>query len=290
MQVPVPLQVDAAVAIPLLHVPALQIEPAAYLRHAPLPSHLPSVPQPAWPRSTHLLLGSASPARVARHLPSWPACLHEKQLALQSLSQQKPSAQKPEAHSVASEQIWPIGFLPHDPFTQLLGATQSALLPQELPQVAPLHLNGEQEVAVGVLHAPAAQVLAWVALLVVALQLAALHTVPAGYDWQPLLPLHRPLVSQAAVPLFVQKPRGSAAPAGTLVHRPRELLRPHDTQVPTQALLQQTWSTQNPDWQSTAVAQIWPLGRLPQLPAVQTLGDTQSSLTLQATRHAVPAH
>jgi hypothetical protein len=45
----VPLQVDAALAMPALQVPALQIEPAAYLRQAPLPSHLPSVPQPGWP-------------------------------------------------------------------------------------------------------------------------------------------------------------------------------------------------------------------------------------------------
>jgi hypothetical protein len=128
----------------------------------------------------HLLLGSTSPAAVARHLPSWPGCLQEKQLALQSLSQQKPSAQKPEAHSAANEQIWPIGFFPHEPLTQLLGAMQSALLPQEFPHVAPLHLNGEHDDAVGVLQTPPAQVLAWVTLLVVALQLAALHTVPAG--------------------------------------------------------------------------------------------------------------
>jgi hypothetical protein len=105
-----------------------------------------------------------------------------------------------------------------------------------------------------------------------------------------LLPLHRPLVSQAAVPLLTQTPRGSAAPAGTLVQRPRELLRAHETHVPTHPLLQQTPSTQNPDWQSMAPVQICPLGRLPQLPAVQTLGDTQSSLTVHDTRHALPEH
>jgi hypothetical protein len=105
LQVPVPLQVDADVAIPLLHVPALQIDPAAYLRQAPLPSHLPSVPQVLCNWSTHLLLGSMSPAAVATHLPAWPLSLHEKQLAVQALSQQKPSAQKPDMHSTASAQI-----------------------------------------------------------------------------------------------------------------------------------------------------------------------------------------
>jgi hypothetical protein len=183
-----------------------------------------------------------------------------------------------------------LGFLPHDPFTQVLGATQSALLPQELPHAVPLHLKGAHELAAGVLHAPLTHVLACVALPVVALQLAPLQTVPAGYSWHPLLPLHMPLVSQAAVPLFTHMPRGSAAPAGTLVQRPRELLSAHDTQVPTHALLQQTPSTQNPDWQSAMPVQIWPLGFLPQLPAVQTLGDTQSSLPVHDARQALPAH
>jgi hypothetical protein len=75
-----------------------------------------------------------------------------------------------------------------------------------------------------------------------------------------------------------------------LVQRPRALDSPHDTQVPTHALLQQAPSTQNPDWQSPGVLQTWPLAFLPQLPAVQTLGDTQSSLTEHDTRQALPAH
>jgi hypothetical protein len=180
-QVPVPLHVEAAVAVPLLQLPAAQIEPVAYLRHAPLPSQRPSVPQVACPWSLHVLLGSGSPAGVARHLPAWPLSLQEKQLAVQALSQQTPSAQKPVAHSPAIEQIWPAAFLPHDPPTQVLGLMQSTSVAQPVPQaVAPLHLNGEQGLAVGVLQAPATQVLTWVRLLIVPLQLAGLHTVPAG--------------------------------------------------------------------------------------------------------------
>jgi hypothetical protein len=67
-----------------------------------------------------------------------PGRLQEKQLALQAPEQQTPWAQNPEAHSVACAQIAPTGLRPHDPFWQMAGATQSALLAQLLPQEAPL--------------------------------------------------------------------------------------------------------------------------------------------------------
>jgi hypothetical protein len=46
--------------------------------------------------------------------------------------------------------------------------------------------------------------------------------------------------------------------------------------VPVQALAQQTFCAQKPEPHEGPVAQAWPLGKRPQVPAVQTLGATQS--------------
>ena len=73
-----------------------------------------------------------------------------------------------------------MGRLPHEPFTQTLGAMHSALVAQEFPQVAPRHLNGAHDVAVGGVHLPPWQVLAWVARSLAGSQLAPLQAVPAG--------------------------------------------------------------------------------------------------------------
>ena len=104
VQVPVPLQVDAEVAVPLVQLAAAQMVPAAYLRQAPLPSQTPSVPQLTVPWSTQSPLGSALPAATAEHLPARPLSLQEKQLEVQALSQQTPSAQKFDKHSAATAQ------------------------------------------------------------------------------------------------------------------------------------------------------------------------------------------
>jgi hypothetical protein len=50
-QAPVPLHACAGVKTTPAHVAAAQVVPAAYSRHAPAPSHIPSVPQPMAPLS-----------------------------------------------------------------------------------------------------------------------------------------------------------------------------------------------------------------------------------------------
>ncbi len=89
-----PLQVDAAVAVLLMHLAGLQIVPAAYRRQAPLPSQTPSVPQLPVPWSTHLPFGSAVPMATGPQRPADPESLHDEQLEVHALSQQTPSAQK----------------------------------------------------------------------------------------------------------------------------------------------------------------------------------------------------
>jgi hypothetical protein len=181
-QRPTPSQVEAARCVPAVHEAATQMVPSAYLRQAPAPSQTPSVPQAEGPWSVQMLLGSLAPGATATHCPAVPASLHEKQLALQALSQHTPSAQKPERHSagLVTEQACPFGFLPHELFTQVLGATQSALLAQVLAQAPPLHLKGAHEDAAGGVQRPLTQVLAWVKRFVAASHEAGLQVVPAA--------------------------------------------------------------------------------------------------------------
>ena len=51
----------------------------------------------------------------------------------------------------------------------------------------------------------------------------------------------------------------------------------HDTQLPLQAVVQQTPWAQNPLWQSPGAAQLAPGGRNPHEPLLQTLGVAQSA-------------
>lgn len=56
-----------------------------------------------------------------------------------------------------------------------------------------------------------------------------------------------------------------------------------------QVELQQTPCAQKPEPQSAATAQVAPIGFFPQLPAVQTLGETQSAVVVQVVlQTAVP--
>lgn len=159
-QVPVPLHADAARATPLVQLAPAHTVAAPYLRQAPVPLQVPSLPQLVGPWSLHWFFGSAAPAATGTQRPAEPLSRQEKQLPVQDDSQHTPSAQKFEAHSLAAPHAWPSGRLPQEPFTQTLGAMQSALLAHELPQLDPRHLNGEHDVGVGGTHRPVWQVLA----------------------------------------------------------------------------------------------------------------------------------
>ena len=63
---------------------------------------------------------------------------------------------------------------------------------------------------------------------------------------------------------------------------------PHDRHAPVQAVRQQVPCSQKPLEHSVAPVQAVPLGFLPQLPPVQTLGATQSALVVQVTRQLPP--
>jgi hypothetical protein len=84
---------------------ALHSVPDLYLRHAPAPSHAPSLPHEAAPWSAHLPRGSAAPAGTATQRPIDDGSAQLWQEPSQASMQQTPSAQKPLAHSAASVQL-----------------------------------------------------------------------------------------------------------------------------------------------------------------------------------------
>jgi hypothetical protein len=159
-QVPPPLQVEAAVTTPLTHLGSAQRVPDRYLRQAPVPLQVPSVPQLVAPWSWQVRLGSWPPAATEPQTPGDAARLQDWQTPSQRLLQQTPCAQKPLAHWASREHRFPCGSFPHEPPTQLLPVVQSALLVQVAPQRLPLQRLGAQLRTAGVTQAPAVQTLA----------------------------------------------------------------------------------------------------------------------------------
>jgi hypothetical protein len=111
-QVPAPSQVRAVVNVETLHDAATQIVPTVYLRHAPLPSHVPSRPQVDIGSTVHSLSGSVPPMMPRQRPLAWavfePA--HAMQPPVHALSQQKPSTQAPVEHWEGSVQAEPWAF------------------------------------------------------------------------------------------------------------------------------------------------------------------------------------
>jgi hypothetical protein len=80
-----------------------------------------------------------------------------------------------------------------------------------------------------------------------------------------------------------------ACPAPTGEQVPVVPISAQDMHVPVQAVSQQKPCAQKPDWQDAAAVQAAPGGSLPQLPLVQTLGETQSVLLVHVVLHAAVA-
>ena len=87
------------------------------------------------------------------------------------------------------------------------------------------------------------------------------HGVPDGYPHSPLAPQ---IARHGPVPgMVAHTPRGSV-PAAACVQLPTAPIALHRLQAPVHAVLQQTPSTQNPDWQSALQPQVLPFAvRMP---------------------------
>src|SRR5215213_3559059 len=189
--------------------------------------------------------GSAASAGTFTQRPrllGWAQYTH---LPSQPESQQTPSTQKLESHSLAALQACPSPFLPQLAPWQPLGGTQSAALAQ-VPWHAPsLHRKGAQLIGEPPSQVPCpSQTLG-------GMKLPPLHEpsrqmVPTAYLAQPPCPLHAPLDPQLSAASTAHTPCRSGLPTGTGVHWP---ILPGSAQLthgPLQATLQQTPSAQKP--------------------------------------------
>jgi hypothetical protein len=184
LQAPAPLQVlpSVRVAVPAGHEAGAQGVLAGYFVQAPAPLHFPSLPQVAGADTMHCPVGSVLPAAMGEHLPFVAGSLHETHGPLQAVSQQTFSAeQTPVVHSVPTLHGEPGERRPHEPLMQTLLPEQSALAVQVFLQAATPHVNGKQDVVVGVVHLPAPSHVDWpVKFVVPAGHVASLHFTPAA--------------------------------------------------------------------------------------------------------------
>ena len=106
-QVPVPVQVAAAVATPLAQLAARQAVVAGATAQAPAPLQVPVLPQ----GGAATQRASASPVTVLAQVPAVPPVLAAEQpmqVPVQAVLQQTPSTQKPEVHCALDVQAVPL--------------------------------------------------------------------------------------------------------------------------------------------------------------------------------------
>ena len=238
-------------------------------RQAPAPLQVPSFEQspPMALLAAQSFLGSAPPAGTGEHVPALPETLqlmHKPPVvaSLHALSQQIPSVQKLLEHCDPAVQLAPFALRPHELFTQVLGATQSASVLQLLSQAAELQINVPHGLTGGVTQAPCpSQAEAGVTDEAVA-QTAFLQLSPlAKLAHAPAL--HKPVVPQLVCAVALHFSCGSGAPSATAVQSPREAERLHARHAPVQSELQHVPCAQWLDWHSLARLHSAPSGLSP---------------------------
>jgi hypothetical protein len=293
VQVPLPEQNAAVVAVPALHEAAPQLTLVAACVQAAAPLQVPVLPQV--PLAGHCPLGAAVPAAIGAQLPS-PLTLQAWQVPQGPEPQQTPSVQRPLMHWLAPPgQVCPFGLsaqllVEPEPW-QVSGATQSVSAVQVVLQlwVLVLQLNPPvQADEVGAAQAPVP--LQWeTGVKVAPLQLAVPQETLVPPSWHLPVPSQAPVFPQGG--LAAQRPCGAVVLAGTLAQFPGLPATLQAWQVPHELALQQTPSTQLLlVRQSLVAAQVCPSRfLLPQrlVAGSQISGERQSASTEQAALQAV---
>jgi hypothetical protein len=212
------------------------------------------------------------------------------QVPVQTMSQQTPCWQVPDAHSLPIVHGAPCTLRPHTPELHTFPPEQSAVVRQLTRQVPDVpHMYALQETGAPVTQTPApSQRPGAVPVDPVTGHVGSLQIVAREYNSQPPLPSQYPSVPQVSRPLSAHWPSGSE-PAGTAVQAPSLPGTAHDMQLVPQASRQQTPCWHMLELQSSPVVHAAPSGLRPQLPLVQTLPPPQSALVVQLLRQALPA-
>jgi len=220
----------------------------------------------------------------------WPSELCSAQLwqaPVQALSQHTPSTHWFDRHCDPPAQGEPMGFLPHERFMHVLGATQSVSDVQSLTQASFEQANGAHSICPGCWQVPRpSQVPAVFSML--PLQLGGMQVESAGNRLHAPKPSHKPVVPQ--VDLFFAGHLSSGNPSPSGRHCPTASGWLHETHSPSQGTLQHTPSTQLLDEQSSLTLQARPLGSVPQLLPTHWWPALQSPSVVQDDGHLSPAH
>jgi len=178
-------------------------------------------------------------------VPAEPMRAQDAQLPAQVVAQQTFCAQLLWRHWVAVVQGWPSGSLPQLVPTQLLGETQSAVLPQVILQAGAVggaagsHTYGSQSEVVTVLQTPVPSHRRG-GVSVEPTQLGVAHCVVLAQNRQAPAPLHMPSVPQVVDTVVAHWFAGvGAVPLATLLQVPSLPATAQDLQVPVQAWSQQ---------------------------------------------------
>jgi hypothetical protein len=177
---PVELHVEGGVYTLAVQLSGAQIVPILYFWQPPAPSHLPFVEHDAAVMSWQTPRGSALPAGIDVHLPGDDASEQLRHAPVQTVSQQTPSTQWVERHSVPAEQAPPLGFGPHRPLTHAWVESQSLSERQTLLHAPSAQLNGLQFWTPCGRHVPRPSQVPGV-LRRVPVHDGAMHWVSAGY-------------------------------------------------------------------------------------------------------------
>ena len=186
-----------------MHDSGRQIVPILYFWQPPAPSHLPLLAHSAAVMSWQTPRGSMLPAAIDVHLPGADDSAQLRQLPTQVVSQQTPSTQWVESHSVPAEHGWPFCFGPHRPLTHAWPVSQSASERQTLLHAPSTHWNGLQFCTPGARHVPTPSQVPGV-LRRVPVHEGGMHWVSAAYFSQPPKPSQAPVVPQLGAPMSVQ--------------------------------------------------------------------------------------
>ena len=129
-QTPAPSHVRAdSAVVELMHIGGAHCVLVLYLRHAPAPLQVPSLPHVDAAAAVHCdATSGGSPAAIGEHVPTLPATEHDMHVPVQAALQQMLLTQKFDAQSelIPDGQAPPIGIFPQLMATQVFPATQSA--------------------------------------------------------------------------------------------------------------------------------------------------------------------
>jgi hypothetical protein len=159
LQTPAPLHTRAeAAVVPLVQVAAAHCVPLTCFRHAPAPSHVPSLPHVDAAAAAHCdATSGGAPASIGEHVPTLPASEHDMHVPVHALLQQTLLTQNPDAQSEFSpdEHVPPTGIFPQLMVTQVLPVVQSAAeVVHDVLQAPVPHWYGTHELVVAGRHAP----------------------------------------------------------------------------------------------------------------------------------------